>query len=459
MTHMVLFHKTPARWNKRSWLVQHFHEGPQVLQLDEHPLTPGIQTLVEEDLYIQLCVRLKEECGIDHLHIVQGYETSEAKNWFVEEHEGRYTVSDSITYWSIGDPNHLQALPLADLVFSRGNYPHLHTALRERVSGVNKAYWMHYSATSAFFPHLKAYNQHVEKQLATSVPSLVRQKLIGMGVEHKFVASSTAGRDDFLKDFGVLMSRFQTTRNQTVPGPYDTVLVDDAPMMDFYQAKYPDAEIVLFHKPCLHERQEINHLRKYDLMFCGTTLQATKNHMQFLDLLFSIDQVISSPLEVAIVGNQGNMPAFSEGLRRDFLHLRITDYGEASRQRLADLFNDTRNVMVTSGRDCNPRIIQEAGVGGARVLAVDTLSDGMTVLSKTPILGAVLATDKSSWYYQKNGNLIFDVGPDLVTQVLKEIELSRHPRLTSRVAKEMYAFDHVVGRLTERFVLQSDAHP
>jgi hypothetical protein len=457
MNHMVLFHKTPARWNKQSWLAQHQHEARLGDYLGEQPVTSGVETLVNEDLYIQLCLKLKEHCGIDHIHIVQGYDTSEAKNWFVEEKEGKYTVSESITYWSIGDLNHLLDLPPVSLVFSRGNYPHLHSFLRNHISALRSAYWMHYPATSALFPHLDAFIDHVQGQSTTSVPSRVRQNLVGMWVEHNMGAFNQADDNRFLDNFGVLVERLKSKRHQPIPGPYDAVLVDDEALMDFHQSKHPEAEIVSFHKPCLGSEQLLRHHRKHDLMFCGTTLQATKNHKQFLDLLYSIDQVITSTLDVAIVGNEGSLPAFSEGLRRDFLHVRVTDYGEVSRQRLADLFNDTRNVVVTSGRDSNPRIIQEAGVCGARVLVVDTLSDGLTVLKANPILGAVLMSDKSSWYYQKNGNLIFDVNSKLVNQLLKQMNHSRHPRLTARVAKGLYTFDNVVGGLAERFNLQAKA--
>lgn len=417
-------------------------------------MTDGVRTLVLEDLYIQMCLKLKDRCGINHIHIVQGYENSEEKNWFVEEQEGTYAVNDSITYWSIGDLNHLLTLPSTELVFSRGNYPHLHAALRERVSGLNAAYWMHYPATSVPFPHLEDYKSHVRRQSRKTEPARLLQKLVGMSVEHKLQSSFQEGETPFSRDFDKLIARFDKKRQQAILKPYDAVLVDDVPLINFYQTKYPAAEIIPFHKPCLHPELALRHHRKHDLMFCGTTLQATKNHMQFLDFLFSIDQVISSPLDVAIVGNQGSLPAFSEGLRRNFLHLRITDYGEVSRQRLADLFNDTRNVIVTSGRDSNPRIIQEAGICGARVLAVDTLSDGLTMLRTNPILGAVLESDKSSWYYQKNGNLMFDVTNSMVSELLKEMELSRHPGLTASVAAEQYAFDTVVERMADRFNLQ-----
>ncbi len=457
MTHMVLFHKTPARWNKPNWLAQHVKEAPPPTQLTEQPVTSGVETLIREDLYIQLCLKLKDRCGIDHIHIVQGYESSEAKNWFVEEGEGRYAVSDSVTYWSIGDPNHLHALPSVDLLFSRGNYPHLHTTLRQRVLGLNSAYWIHYPATSVVFPHLESYKDHVQNETTPVSINRIWQNLVGMGVEHKVQSSSEVLETAYKENFEALMERFGTSRHKAITGPYDAVLVDDVSSMDFYQSKYPMSEIVSFHKPCLNHQIALRHQRKHDLMFCGTTLQATKNHMQFLDLLTSIDQVIGSPLDVAIVGNEGSMPSFTEGLRRDFLHLHITDYGEVSRERLADLFNDTRNVLVTSGRDCNPRIVQEAGVCGARVLAVDTLSDGLMVLRTNPIVGSVLESDKSTWYYQKNGNLMFDVTPGLVNDLLKEIEQSRHPRLTARVAHELYTFDNVVGVLTERFNLQAKA--
>ena len=96
--------------------------------------------------------------------------------------------------------------------------------------------------------------------------------------------------------------------------------------------------------------------------------------------------LLDTNISVGIAGDRGNIPAFSRGLSSKFENITVENLGEVPREELFDLFNNSRTLVVLSGRDCNPRIIQEAGMCGAYVIAADTLSDGFEIFSKHPLL-------------------------------------------------------------------------
>ena len=135
------------------------------------------------------------------------------------------------------------------------------------------------------------------------------------------------------------------------------------------------------------------------------------------------------------------MANFSDGVSKHFHHLIVENHGEVSKAELFNLFNDSRALVVLSGRDCNPRIIQEAGMCGTRVLAADILSDGFESIALQPLLGAIILTKKESWFYQSNGNLIFDTNQKFVEKVLKEVSISKMPYATQRTAIAVYSLE------------------
>ena len=457
MSEMVLFHKFPAKWNKKEFIEHQLADSNSVQTLLQQAITTGINSMLEEDIYIQLCSELRELHGIGHLHIVQGFIPDEAKNWFVEEQAGRYPVNQFMTYWCITDIRQLKELPKAEFVFSRGNYTQLHWFLRDNEVVHPNVRWIHYPATSVFFPHLESYRSYGDDSKHdgfNKTPRLI-QHVLGMGVEHGLELPELTSLAAIQEGFHLLMNHFQKLRDTQVSGPYHAVLVDDESSMDFYQQKYPNCLIMAFRKPSLIKVEELRFERRHDLIFCGTTLQTTKNHNQFLELLDQLDLLASKRLSVAVVGNQGNLPAFSEGLRKQYNHLQVMDFGEVSRQRLADLFNDSRAQIILSGRDSNPRVIQEAGVCGARVLVADTLSDGYDVIKTHPILGKLISTNKESWFYQQSGNLVFDVDQTFAQQILQELEHSKHPFLTSSLAQDLYSFESVMHSISDFLKVQN----
>ena len=80
---------------------------------------------------------------------------------------------------------------------------------------------------------------------------------------------------------------------------------------------------------------------------------------------------------------------------------------------------------------------------GARVIVADTMSNGLDILSSNPILGSVIPTKKESWFYQRNGNLVFEVNRKFCQKVLYEIKRSNSPLATNKLASSIYSIDAV----------------
>lgn len=440
---MVLIHKTPAQWSKKDWLKDQFGDSESVIPKKNLSSNSLVRTLLDDDVYIQLCLKLCDLLGIDKLHIVQGFSGSEQRNWVSEEEVGEYHISDKMTYWCISHPQDLVRFLEGDLLFTRGNYQHLHSLLSEQNQSQSRPIWIHYPATASVFPHLKSYREKTTKVLENKINDVktLSERITGMSVEHQIKNLELIPSTNVLDNLGLLLSRFLERQDTKNTGPYDIVLADDEDSVNQYEKVYEKSIIVKFTKPCTIFDHDVSYQREYDLFFCGTTLQSTKNHMQFVALLNRIDREIDSPMKVGIAGNRGDLVAFSDGIGKKYRNLRIDDYGEVSRSRLFELFNDSRTLIVLSGRDCNPRIIQEAGVCGARVIVADTMSNGLEILYSNPILGAVIPTKKESWFYQRNGNLIFDVNRKFTQKVLYEIKRSNSPFATNKLASSIYSID------------------
>ena len=103
-----------------------------------------------------------------------------------------------------------------------------------------------------------------------------------------------------------------------------------------------------------------------------------------------------------------------------------------------------------SGRDCNPRIIQEAGACGVFVIATDTMSDGTEILKEEKVIGAIVPTKKDSWFYQKNGNIVFDVNTSFAQRVLRLIENAHSPYLVHEIALQRYSLEKAAEYIAEQ---------
>ena len=442
---MVLIHKTPAIWNKEEHLPKPPSANNKSSESNLLDVDSELKSLFETDLYIAISRILCEKLELDELHIVQGFSPNEKRNWINAGTAGKYAIDDKITYWCITEPKDLLPFLKMDIIFTRGNYEKLHSRLIEVIDEHEpKPIWLHYPATALMFPHILKHNNRASSAIVKSTYEYqitLKEQVNGMYVEHNIRSSDHPVTNDTQEMLEILNSRFITLRERINKGPYDVVLVDDNSSIEEYSKVYPNSIIYRFVKPYISTNLKLNIERKYDIIFCGTTLQKTKNHMQFIALLKRLDEITTGILKIAIAGDQGNITSFSEGLKRKYRNLIVDNFGILPRSQLYDLFNESKTMVVLSGRDSNPRVIQEAGVLGVRTIVADTMSDGLEILKSNPLIGAVVQTEKTTWFYSRNGNLKFSVNSDFAKNVLIEINRSKSPMVVANICKSLYSLD------------------
>lgn len=447
MDKLVFFHKTPALWNKIKNLPQesdNIELTGLIKNLPNYALDSEMIDFFSTDVYFQMCREICSRLNIKEFHIVHGYSDDEQRNWSVREEQGWSKIDENTTYWSFTEPNNLLSFMDSSIIITRGNYSVFHQWLSDRSTPHPQRFWLHYPATSLRYPHLEKYQNNLETSLNLDLNSLKLERLIaGMLKEHDL----DVGFGNLKDDYSRLIQHFWSQREMLIGGPYSVVLADDRFNVQPLSIAFPSAIIQTFVKPAIWTRSDINFTREYDAIYCGTSLQSTKNHQCFVKLVKHLDALIDQKLKIVLAGNKAESKIFKSLMDYPLSNISLINKGEVSRNELQILFSKSKSMIVTSGRDANPRIIQESLVHGARVIAVDTLSDGLDFISSNPLLGAVLKSNISEWKYSRNGNLLFEPSVHLASLVLKEIEKSNFPDLVMNISRKKLSLENSVNPL------------
>jgi len=449
MKRMVFFHKTPAAWNKS----KNFAKSPSTISSLEkmkgnYPkFTPSseMKEFFETDIYFQMCKQICSRMGIKELHIVHGFMETEGRNWSVYGQKGQCMIDQMSTYWCVMNPEDLLGFMDSSIVFTRGNYPILHQWMEKNHSPLEKI-WIHYPATSLRFPHLETFSNSITKRLKNLDKSpIINNMLTGMCIEHEINIDIDLKSNQEL--FTAIINKLIAARKSIHENPYNIVLVDDQYNAQTLAEMFPNSMIQKFVKPALWGDGIILHARKYDLIYCGTTLQETKNLQAFIQLMKYLDLDSERKLKIVIAGNKKGNAILASFFSTPFSNLEIINKGEVSRKELQSLFTQSKVMLVTSGRDANPRIIQESLVQGARVIAINTLSDGLEFLSANPLLGSVIDSDVEKWSYSRNGNLEFRPTVLLASQISDEIQKSDYPDLVAKISRKRLSIEECISPL------------
>lgn len=449
-TRAILYHKTPAIWSRMASVDEEVPSSVEELKqilceldLDEVPID-----IMETDIYVGMIRWLAEEMNVDEIHVIQGYESTEAKNWTVSSRMGYREISPNMYYWSVDNVAHL--IPFLDNKFmmTRGNYPRLHTTLA--AIQPNHGVWLHYAATSLHLPHLRkmldwwgenhAKSMNHQNRFNQFINLLINnnQKLFSAKSHETFNKLQFSPEKETQGKFITELKEWENNRfKELAKSPYNIVLVDDLSTRVIMEKVHPKALIYTFVKPCLpHNTPHLE--EEYDIVFAGTSLQKTKNHLLFTELLSGFDKISNNKIKVAILGNLGDNTDYQNALNTNYNMIEIEDMGQLSREQALAVFAKSKVLLLTSGRDANPRVISEAATCGARVIALDLLSDGFEVLSTNPAIGSLIEVDPFTKSYIENGNISCLITPDLIKDILNEIENSTSSIFTREVAKRLF---------------------
>jgi hypothetical protein len=201
---------------------------------------------------------------------------------------------------------------------------------------------------------------------------------------------------------------------------------------------YPDSRLLKFNKAASNLFSfDLHSIREYDLIFTGTTIQRTKN----FDLFYSmIDRMLSikPDISIALVG----VTEGAEKLKQRWDGHDIDIFARVPKDELCRLFNRSKIHIVTSGRDCFPRTIPESIVCGCYVIALDILSDGLTVLQENPLMGMSIDTSDEILLVKPSYSVSIKLTSDrIIHQIIEQIEIKRNHLLISTLGRSLFSIE------------------
>ena len=453
---VLLFHKVPAFWESEA---RSNPEKPHPVSSDFPPindLSPEESSLLsgfEEDIFFLLARNIADYLSIEKVDVVLGQDKSEVRNWDVISRDGVIEQDDKFVFWSTSSSDLLPDIDSVEVLVLRGNYPNFHNQL---ISKYKPAATVLYPATSLFFPHFSdrmreliplVLKGHISlEEIAYYLENLSRQPVFSK-VKMPEIKSKMTDLD--VLEFRKLFRNFLEScikisngiRERRSPGNYSIVLYDEKSNFEPLSAIYPNSRLLKFNKaasPIFN--LDLQSVGNYDLLFTGTTIQKTKNHPLFYEI---VDKILSvnSEIRIAIVGVTDGI----EDLQKRWKDSEVELFGRISKKELCEIYNKSKHHIVTSGRDCFPRTIPESIACGCHVLALDILSDGLSVLSENPLIGTVIDTKDDLFSLEPSYSTSITLSSEnIVDQILTQLSVRRDPLLIATLGGEIFPIDRMV---------------
>ena len=453
---VLLFHKVPAFWESEA---RSNPEKPHPVSSEFPPindLSPEESSLLsgfEEDIFFLLARNIADYLSIEKVDVVLGQDKSEVRNWDVISRDGVIEQDDKFVFWSTSSSDLLPDIDSVEVLVLRGNYPNFHNQL---ISKYKPAATVLYPATSLFFPHFSdrmreliplVLKGHISlEEIAYYLENLSRQPVFSKVKMPEIKSKMT---DLEVLEFRKLFRNFLEScikisneiRERKSPGNYSIVLYDEESNLESLSAIYPNSRLLKFNKaasPIFN--LDLQSVRNYDLLFTGTTIQKTKNHPLFYEI---VDKILSvnSEIRIAIVGVTDGI----EDLQKRWKDSEVELFGRISKKELCEIYNKSKHHIVTSGRDCFPRTIPESIACGCHVLALDILSDGLSVLSENPLIGTVIDTKEDLFSLEPSYSASITLSSEnIVDQILTQLSVRRDPLLIATLGGEIFPIDRMV---------------
>ena len=128
---------------------------------------------------------------------------------------------------------------------------------------------------------------------------------------------------------------------------------------------------------------------------------------------------------------------------------------------LVSLYNDSKNNLIFSGRDCNPRVIAESMQCGCHNISLDILSDGISLLKENPILGTVIDSDNFLPNYKKGRSISIVAETELFHDILNAGMKKHNHVAIGLLASELLSLDNAIEwyKISEQFAHQFSSTP
>lgn len=175
---------------------------------------------------------------------------------------------------------------------------------------------------------------------------------------------------------------------------YDVILIDETDKLDIYRQTFPNVNhFVNFYKTGFSKKilKSVKVLdRQYDIIHNGSLAYPTKNTDLFLRYLTYLDNK-KYKLNVCIVTKFDDQKTKE---RLNYNNLQVDLIINEDMQGMVELFSSSKNNLIFSGRDANPRIISEGLSCGCYCICLNSLSDGYGILVNNPLFGTVVEGNK-----------------------------------------------------------------
>lgn len=330
---------------------------------ETHDNKDKVTHFINNDIYIALFKNLLDKGVFDNLHIIFGIAKNNKYLYGKDSlfNDGNYyNLNDKIFLWKLNDIDSLLGFTHANTYFYKGygNYEHFYSLLTLL------------SPQSIFI-----------RYLATALP-------------YKVTNGSIIIDNNYVNTYGVNQKIKQRLKNsqiyfKNIYSNYDLVYIESMEKVNNYKVLFPNAkEFIKMNKFSL---MEYNHdvKRIYDMTFCASDVHPSKNWDTFFEFLNYCEKNRKS-INVAIITP---VISSSNSMFSDYLKMKyviISFFRNLKSKEVGDIYNKSKTLLVTFGRDANPRVISESLSCGCFNIILDILSDGKDIISDKPDIGKLI---------------------------------------------------------------------
>lgn len=330
---------------------------------ETHDDKDKVTHFINSDIYIALFMRLLDKGVFDNLHIIFGIAKNNKYLYGKDSlfNDGNYyNLNNKIFLWKLNDIDSLLGFTHANTYFYKGygNYEHFYSLLTLL------------SPQSIFI-----------RYLATALP-------------YKTINDSIIIDNNYVNNYGVNQKIKQKLKNsqiyfKNIYSNYDLVYIESMEKIKNYKVLFPNAKDFIKMNKFSLMKYNSDVERIYDLVFCASDIHPSKNWEIFFEFLSYCEKNRKS-LNIAIITPVilSSNSMFSNYLKMKYV--TITLYRNLKSEEVGDIYNKSKTLLVTFGRDANPRVISESLSCGCFNIVLDILSDGKDIISDKPEIGKLI---------------------------------------------------------------------
>ena len=380
-----------------------------------------IYQFINGDIYAYMFTKLLELGVIDNIHIIFGM----AKNdKYVYNNEplfvngNHYRYSDQINLWKINSIKSLLSFANAKVYFYKGygNYEHFYSIL----TGI--------SPNSIFI-----------RYLATAIPFINKNNNIIL--DDNWVVNYAQNHlcKSRVKNFNKYFSKYYTN--------YDMLYVDTIEKVPNYKKVFTNTKkFIKLNKYSLMNFDETAE-RTYDLLFCASDAHPSKNWEIFYNFLMHCEKN-KRELKVLIITpiNKENSLQKYKSMK----YVRTNIQRGLTSDELNKFYNQCNTLLITYGRDANPRVLSEAISCGCFAIVLDILSDGKDIIKNRPQLGKLIKIPQKNTIYETSyKSLTCILTPEQQDEIYNLAKKEYNHKQISDSFKEIYSKDKNINELKD----------